>query len=430
MTTDPTRPHGLRPPPPTRKRKPVAARPGRVVEQRGLDPGPAPLATIAIRSPGQHPFIYRKMIEGPVGEPIPAPGDLVRVVSREGEPRGFGLWNPRSQIALRLLTRQSDTPGVEFWNAALAKSVALRTQLLKLDTQTDAYRLVHAESDGLSGLIVDRIADVLSIECFSLGIYQRIEALAGLLATHTPTKHFRVHVDERVAAAEDMLPRPLASLGVPPAVTIREHGVRYRVRFEGGHKTGFFCDQRENRRMLAELCAGKDVLDVCCYTGGFGLNAKLHGGANEVTCVDLDEKSLALARENANLNQTRLSFVHSDAFGYLRQMGLNQRRYGALVLDPPKLITSREEISLGKRKYFDLNVLAMSLVEADGLLLTCSCSGLLSTGDFLALLRAAARQAGRSARVLRVTGAAPDHPVALDVIETEYLKAVWLVMGD
>ena len=172
------------------------------------------------------------------------------------------------------------------------------------------------------------------------------------------------------------------------------------------------------------------MLDVCCYTGGFGLNALVRGGAREVTCVDLDEKAVALARENGNANRSGSSVVHADAFGYMRQMALNGRTYGVVVLDPPKLIPDRDDISAGKRKYFDLNVLGMSLVEPGGLLLTCSCSGLLPAEEFLVLLRAAARKAGRSVQLLAVTGAAADHPVALDALEGAYLKAAWLRVGD
>jgi 23S rRNA (cytosine1962-C5)-methyltransferase len=202
------------------------------------------------------------------------------------------------------------------------------------------------------------------------------------------------------------------------------------VVFEGSHKTGFFCDQRENRLDLTNFTPGRSVLDVCCYTGGFGIYSLVRGKAADVTCVDLDEKAIALARENANANQVRPGLVHADAFGYMRQMGINGRSFGVLVLDPPKLIPGRLDISSGKRKYFDLNVLAMGLVEPGGLLLTCSCSGLLSAEEFLILLRAAARKAGRSAQVLAVTGASPDHPVGLDALEGAYLKAVWLRMGE
>jgi 23S rRNA (cytosine1962-C5)-methyltransferase len=396
---------------------------------RPLDlPGALPI--VAIRAAGNHPFVYRKMVIGPTGGVRPADGDLVRVVDRDHLPIGFGLWNSRSQISLRLLAQGLEPPGRGFWERRIDRAVALRRGMLGLDEVTNAYRVVHAEGDGLSGLIVDRYDDVLSAEVFSLGMYQRIGSILPLVAERLGTSHSRVTVDERIALAEDFAGRPLASPRLPPRVTVQEHGVRFRVAFEGSHKTGFFCDQRDNRRDLARFCADRTVLDVCCYTGGFGLHALVRGGAREVTGVDLDEKAIALARDNANANQVRPSLVHADAFGYMRQMTQNGRSFGVVVLDPPKLIPNRLEIAPGKRKYFDLNVLAMRLVEPGGVLLTCSCSGLLSAEEFLFLLRAAARQAGRSAQVLAQTGAAADHPVGLDALEGSYLKAVWLRMGD
>lgn len=389
-----------------------------------------PLPMVSARTAGQHPFVYKKMTIGPVGMPRARDGDLVKVMDRDGLPIGYALWNGRSQIALRILTTAIDVPGPEFWESRIDDAIRLRRDFLDLDTETDAYRVLHAEGDGLSGLIVDRFADVLSVEIFSLGMYQRIGPILELLSEKLGTKHFRVHVDERIAMAEDFPGSPIASPKLPPRVTIREGDVRYRVKFEGGHKTGFFCDQRDNRRNLAKFCKDRDVLDLCCYTGGFGLNALIRGKAREVTCIDLDEKAIATAKDNANLNQVKPNFVHADAFGYMRQMGVNGREYGVVVLDPPKLIPGRLDISAGKRKYFDLNVLAMKIVEPGGTLLTCSCSGLLPPEEFLILLRAAARQAGRSARVLAVTGASSDHPVGLDALEGAYLKAVWLQIGE
>jgi 23S rRNA (cytosine1962-C5)-methyltransferase len=370
------------------------------------------------------------MVIGPVGNVQPNDGDLVRVVDRDSLPIGFGLWNGRSQISLRLISAGLDPPGSAFWERRADQAVALRRDVLGLDESTNAYRVAHAEGDGLSGLVIDRFDDVLSAEVFSLGMYQRIGPILGLFAARLGTRHHRVQVDERIALAEDFPGRPVSSPRLPPRVTVLEHGVRFRVHFEGGHKTGFFCDQRDNRRDLARFCADRSVLDVCCYTGGFGLHALVRGGAREVTGVDLDEKAIALARENANANQVRPNLVHADAFGYMRQMALNGKSFGAVVLDPPKLIPSRADVAPGKRKYFDLNVLALGLVEPGGLLLTCSCSGLLPAEEFLTLLRAAARTAGRPAQVLAVTGAAPDHPVGLDALEGAYLKAVWLRVGE
>jgi len=399
------------------------------VPDRSLTPE-EPLPTVAIRAAGTHQFVYRKMIEGPVGAAMPNHGDVVRVVDRHGQSLGYALWNGRSQICLRFLSHATAPPGREFWSSRIDRAAALRTTVLGLDRETNAYRVVHAEGDGLSGLVVDRFDDVLSVEVFSLGMYQRIGPILSLLSERLGTAHFRVGVDERVALQEDFSGRPLASEQLPPRITVHEHGIRYRIHFDEGHKTGFFCDQRDNRRDLARFCAGRAVLDLCCYTGGFGLNALIRGEAREVACVDLDEKAVALARENGNANHVRLDVVHADAFGYMRQMGLNGRTYGVVVLDPPKLIPDRLEIPAGKRKYFDLNVLAMKLIEPGGLLVTCSCSGLLDAPEFLALLGAAARNAGRQAQLLSLSGAAADHPVALDALEGAYLKAAWLRLGE
>ena len=399
------------------------------IPDRPLDP-PANPPTVAVRSAGFHPFVYKKMVIGPVGPVRPRDGDLVRVVDREGFPLGFGLWNARSQICLRLLRAGIEPVGPSFWDERIDRALSLRRDLLQLDEVANAYRVIHAEADGLSGLILDRYDDVLSAEIFSLGMYQRIGPILAKVADRLGTKHFRVHVDDRIALAEDFPGRPIATPKLPPRVTIREHGVRFRVQFQGSHKTGFFCDQRDNRLALTRFTAGRSMLDTCCYTGGFGIYALVKGGASDVTCVDLDEKAIATAKDNANANQVRPNFVHADAFGYLRQMGANGRSFGVVVLDPPKLIPGRLDISAGKRKYFDLNVLALNVVEPGGILLTCSCSGLLPAEEFLILLRAAARKAGRSVQVLAVTGASPDHPVGLEALEGSYLKAVWLRVGE
>jgi 23S rRNA (cytosine1962-C5)-methyltransferase len=399
------------------------------VPDRGLTTE-EPLITIAIRAAGTHQFVFRKMLEGPVGAATPNHGDIVRVVDRDGVQLGYALWNGRSQISLRFLSRKNAPPGTEFWTERIDQAVTLRTKVLGLDRETNAYRVIHAEGDGLSGLIVDRYDDVLSVQLFSLGMYQRIGPILSLIAAKLGTAHFRVNVDDRIAQQEDFSGRPLASPQLPPRVTVTEHAIRYRIHFEEGHKTGFFCDQRDNRRAIAPFCHDRTVLDLCCYTGGFGLNALIRGQAREVTCVDLDENAVALARENGNANQVRLEVVHADAFGYARQMGLNGKTFGVVVLDPPKLIPDRDEIAPGKRKYFDLNVLAMKLVDPGGLLVTCSCSGLLDSAEFLALLGAAARKAERHVQLLSLTGASPDHPVALSALEGSYLKVAWLRVGE
>jgi 23S rRNA (cytosine1962-C5)-methyltransferase len=167
------------------------------------------------------------------------------------------------------------------------------------------------------------------------------------------------------------------------------------------------------------------VLDLCCYTGGFAIQAKRQGQATDVTGVELDEDTVQLARENANLNQLKINFVQAEVFGYMRDMLRNQRRYDIVVLDPPKLIRSRNEIEDGRHKYFDLNRLAMQLVNRGGLLLTCSCSGLLDMNEFTKIV-CAAPEVGRRAQILAKGGAAADHPISTNCPETEYLKTIWV----
>jgi 23S rRNA (cytosine1962-C5)-methyltransferase len=365
------------------------------------------------------------------------PGDVVNIYDKGGQLFGRGLYNPHAPIAVRVLAHGDVLIDDAFWRERLERAVALRKQL-NLEETADACRLVHAEGDGLSGLIVERYADCLVFEVFSVGMYQRWEQLAAVLsaALGAPTSLDRpdkarpkwqtfVRADAQIEALE-RFHVPRASQDAPAKLIIREHGVRYRVDVAAGHKTGFFCDQRENRLRLARLCRDADVLDLCCYTGGFGLCAKRLGGARAVTAVDLDEDALALARENVNLNQARLDLVHADAFVYLRQMIANRRPFDVVVLDPPKLATARPEYAAALRKYHDLNTLALQVVRPGGVLLTCSCSGLVSPEAFVEVVHRAARRCGRAVQMFARTGAGPDHPVMLDCPESAYLKSLWL----
>lgn len=401
---------------------------------------PARLPGVQVKSLGLHPLIYRKRIER--ADRDAQPGDLVEVFREGSDLAGYGIYNPKAELALRMLSGPKAPPDEAWWRQKLEEAVRLRREALQLDTVTDAYRVIHAEGDGLSGLVIDKLGDVLSIEAFALGMYQRAEAIAGWLAPMIGTKHWTIRGGPASLAQEGFEPREFSSPEMPKRVTIQEYGTRFRVDFSEGHKTGFFCDQRENRRMLASFCKDKSVLDLCCYTGGFAVQAKKLGEAAEVIGVDLDEGPLALARENANLNQVRVKFVQADAFAYIRDMQANGRKFDVVVLDPPKLIRSRAELEEGTKKHFDLNRLAMRLVAPGGIMLSCTCAGLLSREEFLRLIYASARQAGeelsaatettysrhapRHVQILAKTGAAADHPIAANCPETEYLQAVWM----
>lgn len=420
------------------------------------------------------PLVYRKRVLK--ADDKARPGDLVAVyVSPEegGEELfGYGLYNPRSELAVRMLRWGSDLPDAAYWQQRFAYSVALRRELLRLDAVTDTYRVIHAEADGLPGLVIDRFGDVLSAEAFSLGMFQRareiIETIAPLVVGRVShpsdssvavassrrdasegvaagSHHYVIQPGPQTLAQEGFESQPILSPNCPRSVVVHEFGTKFRVKFEGGHKTGFFCDQRDNRRMLASFCRGRSVLDLCCYSGGFSVQAAKLGGAAEVTGVDLDEEPLKTARENAKLNQVDIRFVQADVFPYMRDMLRLGRQFDVVVLDPPKLIRSRNEIEEGTRKHFDLNRLAMQLVKPGGLLLSCTCAGLLGWDEFLKLIYNAARQAGgpagppdaegrvrhlpRPMQVLAKTGAAACHPIDSTCLETEYLKAVWMRLG-
>jgi 23S rRNA (cytosine1962-C5)-methyltransferase len=347
----------------------------------------------------------------------------VDVLDRDGQWVGRGFYNGHSRISLRLLTDAPAEPIDDaFFAARLDRAVALRRDWLGLDAVTNAYRVVHSEGDGLSGLVVDRFGPVVVLEFFAAGMYRFRAAIQNALAVHFPDSRFYWFAEEHVQKQESFdcrAPEP------PPPEVITEHGVRFRVAPGSKHKTGFFLDQRDNRRALAALCGGRRVLDLCCNTGGFAVYAKALGGADEVVGVDLDEQVIALAKQNANLNQARIRFVQADLFPWLRDLVPSGQRFDVVVLDPSKQTRDREEVGTALKRYLDMNRLALQAVAPGGLLLTCSCTGLVGEQDFLDTLRRAAWQAGRAVQVVRLSGAAADHPFLLHVPEGRYLKAVW-----
>jgi 23S rRNA (cytosine1962-C5)-methyltransferase len=384
--------------------------------------GPLPLIQLKTERRSNHPWIFQKMVEKP--EVKPKPGTIVDIVDREGTFAGRGFYNGHSRIALRVLTADPDESVDEaFFARKIADAVALRRDLLKLDAVTDAYRLVHSEGDGLSGLVVDRFAGTLVVEFFSAGMFKQRDVIKRCLLEHFPGADIYAFAEEHVQKQESF------DCSVPPTPTptvIHEHGVRFHAAPGTRHKTGFFADQRDNRKTLAEFCAGKRVLDLCCNSGGFGIYAKTIGGAEEVVGVDLDEEILEVAEQNARLNKVKVRFVQADIFHWLRDAAANNaKQFDVVILDPAKMTRDREQVIPALKKYLDMNKLAMGAVKRGGILLTCSCTGLVSEDQFLDMLRRAAYYAGRTAQVLKVSGAGPDHPWQAHVPESRYLKAAF-----
>ncbi|MBI2922738.1 MAG: class I SAM-dependent rRNA methyltransferase [Planctomycetes bacterium] len=379
----------------------------------------SPRPVITLRVPGSrgHLFYYRKMVLKP--DARIEPGELVDVVDNRGGFVGTGFFNPRSEIAVRLLSTARDD-SADFLTRRLREAVAFRHELLKLPASTDAYRLCHAEGDGLTGLVVDRFGSVVVAQLFSRGWFRRLDEVKRALGAVASGAAVHAIADEKAASFEGFTLPPAP----PPApVVVTENGAKFRVNFATGHKTGFFCDQRDNRRLVGELARGRAALDLCCYTGGFAVHAAL-GGARNVTAVDLDEDALETGKRNAKLNGVSVDFRHADVFDFLRALP-ETPSHDLVVLDPAKLARNRLELGKARRAYHDMNALAFRAVARGGVFVTCSCSGLVGEAEFLEIVREAARQAGREYRVFRVAGAGADHPVSTLFPEGRYLKAVF-----
>jgi len=352
-----------------------------------------------------------------------APGTIVDIHERGGQWVGRGFYNGHSRIALRLLTSDpNEAIDADYFARKLATAVQLRRDVLKLDAVSNAYRLVHSEADGLSGLVVDRFGDTIVLEFFAAGMFKQRAVLMEALAEQFPNSRFYWFAEEHVGKQESFDCRPPEP---PPPGLIHEHGLKFRVAPGSKHKTGFFLDQRDNRRRFADFCGGRRVLDICCNSGGFAVYAKALGQAAETVAIDLDEQALELARGNAKLNNAAIRFVQADLFSWLRDVIPNKDRFDVVVLDPAKLTRDRESVDLALKKYCDMNRLALHVVAPGGIFLTCSCTGLVREEDFLESIRRAAWQAGRTLQIFHVGGAGADHPFLLSVPEGRYLKAIF-----
>ena len=380
-----------------------------------------PVVQLKIERRSNHPWIFQKMVEKPVAKP--KPGSLVDIVDNTGAWVGRGFYNGHSRIALRVLTADPDEAVDEAWFARkIRAAVALRRDLLKLDQTTDAWRVVRSEGDGISGLVVDRYGDLLVVEFFSAGPFRYREWIYSALSKEFPGCRFYSFSEEHVQKQESF---DFRSPPAPEPSVITEHGLKFRASPGSGHKTGFFADQRDNREYLTRFTEGKRVLDICCNSGGFAIYAKARGGAEEVIGIDLDEEILEIAEKNARLNNAKVKFVQADLFPYLRDAHQRGEQFDVVVLDPAKLTRDREQVIAALKKYNDMNKLAMQVVKPGGILLTCSCTGLVSEDEFLDMIRRAACYAGRTVQILKVAGAGADHPVMAHVKESRYLKAVF-----
>ena len=376
--------------------------------------------------PPVHPYVFSKRILS--ADRSVNDGDLVEVKTREGRSVGWAFAHRGSMVALRMLTWNPEDVPDELWlRERIKEAEGLRKDVLALPDVTNAWRIAHAEGDGLSGLVVDRYADTAVVSLFSLGWHRRFTEVERVLREECGVEDVVPRVDRRTAEHEGF-DWPLRQDG--EAIEVHEHGVRFLVNPHGGHKTGFFLDQRDNRQFIARIAKGRTVFDGMTYTGGFAI-AAAKGGAASVTAMDLDEDAVVQVGRNAERNGVDVAFEHGDVFNALRTMKEKpaSERPEVLIVDPPKWAKERAGLGTAMRRYADLNRLALEAVRPDGIVCTSSCSGLVSEEAFLRMLQYASYDTKRALRLMHVGGAGSDHPIASNFPESRYLKCVILQVG-
>ncbi|GIX05342.1 MAG: 23S rRNA methyltransferase [Planctomycetaceae bacterium] len=373
-----------------------------------------------------HPWVYPSAVARVEGNP--APGDEVLVISAEGNPIGRGLFNPQSQLRVRLYSWDVQRPlDAAFWEERLVQALAWRRQLIPTDDEPRGCRLVFSEGDGLSGLVVDRFGDWLSVQITAVGMLRRWGQWQEMLIRHCRPRGIFLRTEKGMRQREGMELTDHLAWGTPPPspLWIREGKAEFAVDLAEGQKTGFYLDQRDNRQRVAPWCVDRRVLDVFCYSGGFGIHASLQG-AREVWGIDGSASAIQLATLNAERNGVsgRMRFLQEDAFRALEQLARERQRFDVVILDPPKMARQQTAVAAALRGYFSLNRLALDVLEPSGLLVTCSCSGVVGEQDFIDAVTRAGRDAGRTVQIVERRGAAPDHPYLTTCPESAYLKCL------
>ena len=374
-----------------------------------------------------HPWVFA----GSVGrlEGRARAGDTVEVLADNLRPLGRAAYSPKSQIRARFWTFDAEeTVDDAFFKRRVAAAVARRQALPELRGQ-QGLRLIHAESDGLPGVIADQYGDTVVVQLTSAGADKwRNAIVAGLIkATGRARVYERSDSDVRRLEGLESATGWLHGAARDEPLTIIENGVKLAVDIAGGHKTGFYLDQRDNRLLLGQLAAGKDVLNCFCYTAGFSLQA-LAGGANSVLSMDSSGPALEQGKANLALNPQlpaeRAQWQEADVFQALRDFRKAGRLFDLIVLDPPKFAPSAAHAESAARAYKDINLLGFRLLKPGGMLMTYSCSGGVGLELFQKIIADAAHDAGREARIVRRLAGAADHPIALNFPEGEYLKGL------
>ena len=372
-----------------------------------------------------HPWVFSGAIKSVDG--TPANGTVVKVFNIDKEFIAYGVYNAHSRVAVRLLEWDPEhTIDEIWWRSRIRRAIDLRTPLLT--DQNNTVRLVFAEADFLPGLIVDKYGDFLSLQVHSSGIEAVKAIIVEELIQLLQPKGIYERSDLNARQYEGLSDANGLLHGEMPSefVEVIENGIRYQVNIIEGQKSGFYCDQRDNRSLTAQYVSGKRVLDCFCYSGGFTLNA-FKAGASSIVSVDSSALAIETLNKNIVLNgfdATMLTAVQADVNKYLRQLGEKEEKFDVIILDPPKYAPSRSAIAKAARAYKDLNRRALLLLKSDGLLATFSCSGAMDMDTFKQVIAWAALDAGKEIQFIRQFHQPEDHPIRASFPEGEYLKGL------
>ena len=374
-----------------------------------------------------HPWIFSGAIDKIKGNPLN--GEIVKVCSASAEFLAYAYYNDQSRVALRLMEwEESKTIDKEWYQEKLRNAIASRKHLLNADTNT--CRLVFSEADFLPGLIVDQYADFLSLQILSAGMENAKEEIIELLKEELNPRGIFDKSDAGARKHENLEATQGLLWGETPPefIEVRENGIAYHINIADGQKSGFYCDQRDNREILAAYSKDKNVLDCFCYSGGFTLNSLKHGAAH-VTSVDSSALAIETLAHNLELNgfdATQQLSIQSDVNKQLRVFKEEGKKFDIVVLDPPKYAPSRSALDRAARAYKDLNRLGMLLLEKGGILATYSCSGAVDMETFKQIIAWAALDAGKEVQIIKQFHQPEDHPVRVSFPEGEYLKGLLL----
>jgi 23S rRNA (cytosine1962-C5)-methyltransferase len=372
----------------------------------------------------RHPWIFSGAVDRIAGAPIS--GETVDILSFRGEFLARAAYSPHSQIRARVWTFDDEPVDERFFRQKVQAAIRSR-ESMSIPAETDAFRLIHAESDGLPGLIVDRYGSTLVIQLLSAGAESWRQHIIDLLIETTGLTDIYERSDADVRELEGLSVRQGPLNGHPQdKCVISENGIKFKVDLARGHKTGFYLDQRPNRQRVHSLTAGRDVLDCFCYTGGFSVNA-LAGGASSVLSVDASADALSLCRDNVASNgftADRHTTMEGDVFQILRKFRDQARSFDLIVLDPPKFAPTAAQAEKAARGYKDINLLSFKLLRHGGLMFTFSCSGGVDAALFQKIVASAALDAGVDVQIMERLFQGTDHPVALNFPEGAYLKGL------